>query len=305
MKLEKGFSIIIPCYNSGKYIIETVDSIIKQNFKYPFEIIVIDDGSDDHETKKSLEKISDYKNLKLLNLNENKGAQVARNTGIKKSQFDYLFCLDADDKLNLDKNILKNGTYPDIAIDVLDKDNDVVFVYGSTLMFEGLNGLTISAYPIDEKMILKKHHVQNSIVYRKIDAIKVGLYDEEIQKWQDWSFAVSLLNSRLKSGKKNDVYYIDRPYYLYRIHDNPNRISSKEVGEEEMIKITFDKNPEIFKKYYKGVPDNLIPKKVLENKPDKLTDLFYVASYNLDRVLKMSKERGLRVISENEPPNIP
>jgi len=71
MKLEKGFSIIIPCYNSGKYIIETVDSIIKQNFKYPFEIIVIDDGSDDHETKKSLEKISDYKNLKLLNLNEN------------------------------------------------------------------------------------------------------------------------------------------------------------------------------------------------------------------------------------------
>lgn len=305
MKLIKGFSVVIPCYNSGEYIIEAAGSIIRQNFKYPFEVIVVDDGSDDKETKESLANISNYKNLKVITLDKNKGAQIARNTGIKESSYGFVFCLDADDKLNLEPNILDEGTYPDIAIDILEKNQNVAFVYCSTLMFGGFNGLTISAYPIDEELILRKHHAQTSIMYRKEDAIKSGLYDEDIQKWQDWSFAVSLLNYRLKTGRQNNIYFIDKPFHLYRIHDNPNRISTKDISEGEMIKITFNKNPEIFKKYYGDLPEEVIPKKVLDNKPDKLTDLFYIASYNLKKAIEMSKERGLKVIGEKESPNIP
>lgn len=305
MNLTKGFSVIIPCYNPDSYLIEAVESIVRQDFKYPFEIIVINDASNTKETHDALTKISSYKNIKIINFLENRGAQAARNAGIQESQFNYILCLDADDKLNTENSVLQDGTYIDTAIDILEDDNEIAFVHTSYLMFGNFDGLTISAYPITEELVLKKHHVQTSIVYRRNDAMLAGMYDEEIKKWQDWSFAVSLLNNRLKRGLQNKIYYIDKPCYLYRIHHNPNRISLKDISEESMIEVTVKKNPEIFHKYYGVLPSEIISKKVLENKPSKLVDIFYIASYNLNRALQMIQERGLRLIGDKEPNNIP
>ena len=305
MILKQGFSIIIPCYNAGRYIIEAVHSIIQQPFKYPYEVIVVDDGSNDLETQKSLNKLEKVTEVKLIKLSENKGVQVARNIAIRESKFDFVFCIDADDLLNTDPLILSEGTYPDRAIDILLDDTDIAFVHCTSLMFGQFSDLTISAYPVTEELILKKHHAQTSIVYRKKEAISAGLYDESIKKWQDWSFAVSLLNYRFKNNKKNRIYFIDNPYCLYRIHNKLNRISSGNIDEKSMIRTTFKKNPEIFRNYYKNLSDDEIVESVFKNKPDKLKDLFYIASYKLNRAIEMSKKRGLVVIGKNEPPNIP
>lgn len=67
------------------------------------------------------------------------------------------------------------------------------------------DGLTVSAYPAAELVILAKHHVQISIVYRKEDALMSGLYDERIKKWQYCSFAAGLLSARNLSGKENKI----------------------------------------------------------------------------------------------------
>ena len=88
-------SIIIPVYNAEKYISKCLDSILNQTEK-DFEIIIIDDGSQD----RSLERCKYYgkndKRVKVLH-QENSGVSKARNTGIKHSNGDYITFVDIDD----------------------------------------------------------------------------------------------------------------------------------------------------------------------------------------------------------------
>ena len=85
-------SVVIPTYNRAKYLRECLDSILRQKFQN-FELIVVDDGSED-ETSLILE---DYKEKILVIHQENKGVSAARNTGISCAKGTYLAFCDSDD----------------------------------------------------------------------------------------------------------------------------------------------------------------------------------------------------------------
>lgn len=87
-------SIIIPVYNSEKYLRECIDSVLKQNDFNDFELICVDDGSTDNSLE-ILRKYSDSR-LKIL-AQENQGAGVARNLALSIAQGDYIMFLDSDD----------------------------------------------------------------------------------------------------------------------------------------------------------------------------------------------------------------
>ena len=95
----KGISIIVPCYNCGKFIDECIESILNFNIKNKYEIIVVDDCSKD-ETQNILKKYENKKNVQIYRNEENKGVQYSRNYGLKKAKFDYVMTIDGDDKLN-------------------------------------------------------------------------------------------------------------------------------------------------------------------------------------------------------------
>lgn len=89
------FSIIIPVYNSEKYLERCLTSVLNQSFK-DFEIIVINDASTDN----SMDIIDKYKNkLKVHNVKKKNavGPSYARNLGIKKAKGEYILFLDSDD----------------------------------------------------------------------------------------------------------------------------------------------------------------------------------------------------------------
>lgn len=94
---EINLSIIIPAYNVQKYISACIDSILKQETQYSYEIIVINDGSTD-DTSKELEKYATNKNVHIIN-QENKGIGAARNRGIDEAFGKYIMFVDSDDKL--------------------------------------------------------------------------------------------------------------------------------------------------------------------------------------------------------------
>lgn len=104
-------SIIMPCYNDGKYIKESIDSVLAQT--YPeLELIIIDDGSDDPETQNILHNIQDER-ITILN-NYHRGPAHARNHGIMEATGTYILPLDSDDKIDpcyVEKavNILENN----------------------------------------------------------------------------------------------------------------------------------------------------------------------------------------------------
>jgi hypothetical protein len=193
----------------------------------------------------------------------------------------------------------------DNAINILDQQQDVVFVHCTTRMFGNYTGYTTSAFPLTEELIMKKYHASNCIVYRKEDAFESGLYDESITKWQDWSFAVGILNARKKKFKKNIIKFLNLPYYLYRIHQKTARISSKQVSELEMINNTFIRHPEIFRLYYQNLSDDEIIHAVYKNKPTDITNLLHIAANDINIAFEIVKKKKYRLLSGVKLDNIP
>ncbi|WP_316824790.1 glycosyltransferase family 2 protein [Pedobacter miscanthi] len=92
-------SIIIPMYNSEKYVAETIKSAIDQTWKSK-EIIIVDDGSTDH----SFDIANKFSESRLTIIRQkNSGAAAARNTGLKNANGNFIQFLDADDLLSADK----------------------------------------------------------------------------------------------------------------------------------------------------------------------------------------------------------
>mgnify|MGYP005770909825 FL=1 len=89
------FSVIIPVYNSKKYLPDAVHSILNQPLQ-DFEIIIIDDGSNDG-TEVICDELADQYSCICVIRQTNQGVSAARNTGIRKAQGTYIMFLDADD----------------------------------------------------------------------------------------------------------------------------------------------------------------------------------------------------------------
>ncbi len=106
--------IILPNYNSYKFVDETIQSVLKQNF-YNWKLIIIDDCSN-IETRKKLKKYEKSKKIKIYWLKKNKGAAFCRNFAISKSNSKYLAFIDSDDiweknKLKLQIQYMKKNNY--------------------------------------------------------------------------------------------------------------------------------------------------------------------------------------------------
>ena len=97
--------IILPNYNKGKFLKETIDSIIYQSFKN-FKLYIIDDFSND-DSLSIIKKYSDSRII-LIQLKKNKGVSFCRNLGIRLSNSKYISFIDSDDyweKNKLEKQI--------------------------------------------------------------------------------------------------------------------------------------------------------------------------------------------------------
>lgn len=93
-------SVVIPCYNSGPYIIEAVESAQKQRGNFILnEVIVINDRSDDSATLNALKELKGSQLVKVVPNKFSKGPSGARNTGIDMVQSEWTAFLDADDIL--------------------------------------------------------------------------------------------------------------------------------------------------------------------------------------------------------------
>lgn len=94
---EPVFSVVIPAYNSGGFVIKTLECLSAQDFK-DFEAVIINDGSSDNTQEVIKGFISAHPDLNLRLINqENRGIAGARNRGIKEAKADYIAFLDHDD----------------------------------------------------------------------------------------------------------------------------------------------------------------------------------------------------------------
>ena len=105
-------SVVIPTYNRIALVERAIDSVLRQSIK-PFDIIVVDDGSDDGTTEMIQKK---YRSINLVQ-QQNSGVSAARNNGIKHAKGDWIALLDSDDEWtekkleNQANRLIKNPDY--------------------------------------------------------------------------------------------------------------------------------------------------------------------------------------------------
>lgn len=121
----KKVSVIIPMHNSSKHIKECLESVINQTYSN-LEIIVVDDASLDNSIE--LVKCIQDDRIKIIELKENVGAAIARNTGIKSASGDYICFLDSDDYWVTDKIEKQVGFM---------RKNNYVFIYSGYQYLKG------------------------------------------------------------------------------------------------------------------------------------------------------------------------
>ena len=92
------FSIVVPIYNSEKYLTRCIESVQRQQFKN-FEIILVEDKSTDASNKICNLFLKQYKNIKLIKHNKRYGVSVSRNDGINAATGKYIIFIDSDDYL--------------------------------------------------------------------------------------------------------------------------------------------------------------------------------------------------------------
>lgn len=110
-------SIILPVYNSEKYLTRTLDSLLKQTLD-DFELIIINDASTDNSLNIVNKYKNKFKNLKIFNLKFNEGVHNARNLGLKHATGEYLSFIDSDDFIspNFLESMYKNAVSNDSDI---------------------------------------------------------------------------------------------------------------------------------------------------------------------------------------------
>ena len=97
-------SIIVPVYNTEKYLTECLDSLLEQDIDTDdYEIICINDGSTDNSLDILQKYVNEYSNVVVIN-QQNKGVSAARNRGMESAKGDYFWFVDSDDLVQ--KNIL-------------------------------------------------------------------------------------------------------------------------------------------------------------------------------------------------------
>lgn len=210
-------SVIVPCFNQGQYLSETLDSVLVQTF-VDWECVIINDGSTDNTesvAKYYCEKDNRFKYLYQIN----QGVSVARNEGIKLSCGKYVLPLDGDDKIE--------PTYIDQAIGYFEHHDNVKLVYCHAAFFgDKIGPWVLPDYKYEE--LLWENCIFCSAIYKRADYDATQGYNPNMKLgFEDWDFWLSFLH-------KNDIVHrLDDTLFYYRIRGK-SRNSFAVMGSDEL-----------------------------------------------------------------------
>lgn len=163
-------SIVVPYYNLGTYVQQTLDALLKTTYLKK-EIIIVNDGSTDAGSLKQLDRYRNHPDIKVIDT-ENSGLATARNNGAQAASGEYLAFLDADDTVA--------PNYYAKAIEVLKKFDNVHFVGCWTQYFDGSTNVWPTFIP--EPPIILYHNTVNSsaLVYKRAAFLQQGRNDKNM-----------------------------------------------------------------------------------------------------------------------------
>lgn len=183
--LEPLISIIMPFYNDKEHIEQTINSLLNQTFP-AFEILIIDDGSNDKESIEKLKEIQKLDSRIKVHHKENGGAAVARDYGVSKTAKNskYIVFCDSDDLLN--------KTYLETAFWTLETNQTASWAYTDSIGFEGTE-YTWNKW-FDSNKMKKENDLVITSMIKKDDFNEVeGFNINEKNVYEDWNLWLKLI----------------------------------------------------------------------------------------------------------------
>lgn len=205
----KLVSIIIPCFNTSKWLPQAIESCLKQTYSN-IEIIVIDDGSTDN----SLEIIKSYGNQITWQSIPRSGGNYARNLGLKLASGEYIQFLDADDYI-LPEKIERQVTFLELTgADVVYGDWQHKFHLADETSFLGEIKISGKQTDLLESLLGTWWVALACILYRRTAIDNSDGWDENLPVAQDRDFFISVVMNGAK------VEYQPGCYSIYRYYGN-------------------------------------------------------------------------------------
>lgn len=227
-------SVVIPCYNMGQYVKDTIASVLAYPKQEEVELIVINDGSDDDGYTRTVLDTYTQAHVHIVH-QENKGLGAARNAGVALAKAPYVLLLDADNAIR--------PCYISEGIAVLDAQPHVGLVYGDLERF-GIEQGKVEVGSFDISKLLYKNYIDACVVLRKSAWESVGGYDSKmpVMGYEDWD-----INMRL-FFKGWQFYYLNTVCFDYRVREH-SMLANSNDNKELLIDYMFNK-PELTQAKY-------------------------------------------------------
>lgn len=225
-------SVIIPCYNHGDFLEETINSVLRQTYQH-FEIVIVNDGSTDVSTNLLLED-ADWPNTKVVRI-QNSGVSYARNLAIASSKGKYILPLDGDDKID--------PTYLEKAVKILES-TDVTVVTTQVEYFGKKRGLfELPEYSLEG--LMGQNLLVCTSMFRRVDFYRTPGFNVNMKEgFEDWDFWLSLL----KNG--GTVHLINEVLFYYRIRKSSRNASISLDAQSRLRKQIYQNHMDLYSTRY-------------------------------------------------------
>jgi|ERR1035437_2365553 glycosyltransferase involved in cell wall biosynthesis len=198
-------TVLMTAYNCSGYIQTSINSILNQSYGN-FELLIIDDGSEDN-TEAIIRSLNSEK-IRYIRL-KHVGRSPALNYGLKEAKFDWVALMDADDIAvpdRLEKEVrLINRSRKDIIF------SDSVYFKNKKIQF--LNMINTEKEDLKKKIELRGHICNSSVLYNRNFILENGGYNENLDHSEDWDLWIRLLN-------KANFVHLNELLIFMRIRDN-------------------------------------------------------------------------------------
>jgi glycosyltransferase involved in cell wall biosynthesis len=232
-------SVIIPTYNTARFVVQAVQSALAQTYS-PIEVIVVDDGSTD-DTRKQLEAF--HGRVRYV-YQSNGGVGKARNRAIREARGELLAFLDADDEWCPEK----------IAIQVaaLETNARAALVHTDVTYQDVNSGRRFQKYSSREKyqghcyeaLFFANHVNVSTVLVRREQLERAGLFNEvhDIGGCED-------LDMWLRLARENEFVYEPRPLAIYRLHSANMSLNSLKMNESllQVLKFALAADPGLWR----------------------------------------------------------
>ena len=236
-------SIIMPTYNRKNVISEAINSVLNQTFPN-FELIIVDDGSDDGTEDFIKNKYKKYLNnhsIKYFKL-DHKGVSAARNYGLSKASGNIIAYLDSDNQWN--------PRFLELMINALNKNSDSNCAYCGVKVNHNVNKAKyVLNKKFNRKKLLEKNFIDiNSFVHEKDLYEKYGGFDEDLTRLVDWDLII-------RYTKENKPVHVKKVLVNYTIDNSLNNITVMAPLKNNWDKIHEKYWLELYQEEYEIVKD--------------------------------------------------